>query len=352
MTPVFFLLSDPDPCGEAARLARLLPPDRFRATAGVLGPADDLRAAGVPAVPVPLRHPLDLGGARRLRRAVAESGAAVVHAWGPAAVRAARLVPGPRLVVSGAASPGGGLGGWVTARALGRADRVVAETWADGERYRRLGVRAERLTRIAPAAPDPGPDPDPAGVFKPPGVPPGARLLVAGGRAERGVGPRDALVAFDMLRLGTPDLHLAVFGAGADAPALDRFARALAFDDFRVRFAPPGADRAAAVRAASAVLVTVPRGGAGEALEAMAAGVPVVGWATPDLVEVVDDGVTGFLVPAGDRAALAAKARGLLADPAAAARMGAAGRARAADRFPAARAAEQFARLYAELAAG
>ncbi|MBA4062413.1 MAG: hypothetical protein C0501_01655 [Isosphaera sp.] len=364
MTPVFFLLPDLDPHGEAAAapgLARLLPADAFRVAAGVLGPAggpaaDGLRAAGVAVHSVPLRHPLDVTGARRLRRAVRESGAAVVHAWGPSAVRAARLVVArdggggnrPRLVAS-AAVPGGGLGGWVAARVLRRADRVVAGTWADGERYRRLGVRAERLTRIAPAAPDPGPPADPAAVFAALGVPPGSRLLVAGAKAGRGVGPRDAVVAFDMLRHDARDIHLAVFGAGPAAPALDRFARALAFDDYRVRFAPPAADRAAAVRAAAAVLVTAPRGGADEALEAMAAGVPVVGWATPDLAEVVDDGVTGYLVPPGDAAALAARGRLLLADPAAAARMGEAGRARAADRFPAARAAEQLARLYLEL---
>ena len=66
--------------------------------------------------------------------------------------------------------------------------------------------------------------------------------------------------------------------------------------------------------------------------------------------EVVEDGATGYLVPVGDRAALAAQARALIDDPATAARLGEAGRDRAAERFSAAKMIEQFARVYAELA--
>src|SRR5207302_216751 len=81
-------------------------------------------------------------------------------------------------------------------------------------------------------------------------------------------------VAFDMLRYDARDLHLVVSGAGSAATALEQFGRALAFDDFRIHFAPCGPARAAAVRLASAVWVTAPRGGTDEALEAMAAGIP------------------------------------------------------------------------------
>jgi glycosyltransferase involved in cell wall biosynthesis len=77
----------------------------------------------------------------------------------------------------------------------------------------------------------------------------------------------------------------------------------------------------------------------------------VVGWKTADLAEAVADGETGFLVAPGDRVQLAAKTRAAL-DPATAARLGAAGRERALDRYPVGRAAEQFARVYDELATG
>ena len=366
-TGVFLLVPDLAPCGEAGAarvLSVRLPRDRFRVSVGVLGPvadpaAKELRAAGVAVHSVPVRHLLDVSGARRLRRVVAAEAPALLHTWGPTAARLSRLVVvrwgesgnTPRLVASAVAVPGSGLGGWLAARQVRRADRVIPTTWADGDRYRRFGVPGDRLTRIGPAALLPPGDVDRASVNQSLGVPAGSRLLVAGGQAEGHFGPRDAIVAFDMLRYEAPDLYLAVLGAGSSATALEQFGRALAFDDFRVRFGPEET-RASAVPSADVVLVTRPRGGAEEALAGMAAGRPVVGWQSPDLAEVVDDGVTGVLVPLGDRAALAAKTRLLLDDPALAGRLGEAGRARATGRFGADQMVEQYARVYAELVAG
>jgi glycosyltransferase involved in cell wall biosynthesis len=51
--------------------------------------------------------------------------------------------------------------------------------------------------------------------------------------------------------------------------------------------------------------------------------------------DIVVDGVTGCLVPPRDPAALASAIRALVDDPAAAAGMGAAGRARACERYSA-----------------
>jgi glycosyltransferase involved in cell wall biosynthesis len=65
-------------------------------------------------------------------------------------------------------------------------------------------------------------------------------------------------------------------------------------------------------------------------LEAMAAGVPVVASRVSGIPEVVVDGETGWLVSPEDPAALATALAAALADPAEAARRGAAGRRRAA----------------------
>jgi glycosyltransferase involved in cell wall biosynthesis len=65
-------------------------------------------------------------------------------------------------------------------------------------------------------------------------------------------------------------------------------------------------------------------------LEAMACGVPVVAAAVGGLLDTVDDGVTGIRVPPRDPCAAADAVRALLADDALRARMGCAGRARAA----------------------
>jgi glycosyltransferase involved in cell wall biosynthesis len=68
-------------------------------------------------------------------------------------------------------------------------------------------------------------------------------------------------------------------------------------------------------------------------VEAMATSLPVVATRVGGLPEIVVDGVTGLLVPAGDALALAAAIERLLADPELAGRMGAAGRRRAVERY-------------------
>jgi glycosyltransferase involved in cell wall biosynthesis len=82
--------------------------------------------------------------------------------------------------------------------------------------------------------------------------------------------------------------------------------------------------------------------------ETMAAGRPVVAYATGGIPEIIEDGVSGVLVPRGDRAALLAAVRSLLADPARARRMGAEARARVEAKFG----YERTARGYLELIHG
>ena len=85
-------------------------------------------------------------------------------------------------------------------------------------------------------------------------------------------------------------------------------------------------------------------------LEAMACGTAVVGSRTGGIPEVVADGETGLLVPAGEPEPLAAALNTLLSDPDRAAAMGQAGRKRAVAEFGWAAIAAQTADLYAELA--
>jgi glycosyltransferase involved in cell wall biosynthesis len=68
-------------------------------------------------------------------------------------------------------------------------------------------------------------------------------------------------------------------------------------------------------------------------LEAMACGTPAVCTRVASLPEVVEDGVTGIIVPPNDPVALGAAIRWLRHHPSDASRMGAAGRARVLDRF-------------------
>jgi starch synthase len=84
-------------------------------------------------------------------------------------------------------------------------------------------------------------------------------------------------------------------------------------------------------------------------LEAMACGCAVVASAVGGIPEVVEDGVTGLLVPPGDEAALAKAVNALIRDPARTAAFGESGRERAVAQFSWHSIAAQTAALYAQL---
>jgi glycosyltransferase involved in cell wall biosynthesis len=86
-------------------------------------------------------------------------------------------------------------------------------------------------------------------------------------------------------------------------------------------------------------------------LEYMASGRPVVATAVGGVPEMVRDGVDGLLVPPGDAGRLADAWRRLLDDPALAARLAAAARARVRERYSKERTVERFERFYTGLAA-
>jgi glycosyltransferase involved in cell wall biosynthesis len=85
--------------------------------------------------------------------------------------------------------------------------------------------------------------------------------------------------------------------------------------------------------------------------EAMACGVPVLASASGGVPELIEDGVTGELVPRLDTPALARALREMSAAPARLLEMGAAARTRAERLLTWARSAERLERLYAGVAA-
>jgi glycosyltransferase involved in cell wall biosynthesis len=85
------------------------------------------------------------------------------------------------------------------------------------------------------------------------------------------------------------------------------------------------------------------------AMDAMAAGLPVVATPVGGVPELIEDGKTGWLVPPRDAAALAARLRLLLSNPELRRSVGAAAYARVRDHFSAAPMTANFARLYDEL---
>jgi glycosyltransferase involved in cell wall biosynthesis len=87
-------------------------------------------------------------------------------------------------------------------------------------------------------------------------------------------------------------------------------------------------------------------------IEAMCAGLPVVCTRVGGTAEVVIDGETGLLTPAGDDAAIAGAILRLLGDPVMRQRMGNRGRERARELFSEATMANHYAALYEEMLHG
>jgi glycosyltransferase involved in cell wall biosynthesis len=96
------------------------------------------------------------------------------------------------------------------------------------------------------------------------------------------------------------------------------------------------------------VIASLPRseGTTTTAMEAQACGVPVVATHVAAVGEVVDDGVTGLLVSPEQPAAIAQAVLRLLGDEGLRARMGAAGRETAVERFDAERVTDVYVEAY------
>src|SRR5918993_149778 len=211
-------------------------------------------------------------------------------------------------------------------------DHVIATCSDEVTELRAMGLPEDRAT-VIPC----GVDTD---AFRPLPVTHGDRpvLLVIGRIVERkGVGNViEALAKLPGVELmigggPTPDL----LDTDPDIARLRRLAEHHAVAD-RVRFlGSVGRADVPALMSRADVVVAVPwyEPFGIVPVEAMACGRPVVGSAVGGLLDTVDDGVTGFLVPPRDSAALAPVLRDLLADPGRRAAYGRAGRARAVDTY-------------------
>lgn len=102
-------------------------------------------------------------------------------------------------------------------------------------------------------------------------------------------------------------------------------------------------------RATVAVLTSENEGMPVSLMEAAACGVPAVATAVGGVPELVEDGVTGLLTPAGDAPALARALERLLTDPGEATRLGRAARRRAEERFSLARQVDRLLALWTGL---
>jgi glycosyltransferase involved in cell wall biosynthesis len=350
---ILFVIPSLEYSGAARQLCLLaagLPRESFRVRVAVLGRETpwvaSLRGEGVEVEMLGWHRPFDVLPFVRLRRLVRSMRPDVLHVWGTTALRAVVLSgsrPAKQLLVSAALSFAHRMD-WLNRWLIAHAGGVIAFGAAEAERYRRLGVADPRLTVVSPAMPIS------AGLVEPPELPGVAvndRVVLGLGPIEQHKGFREAVWAFDILRHLYDDVQFVLAGVGRDWPRVQQFARQIGVRD-SVHFLGACVDMAPLLHRAEVVWVPSLRGGGVcAALEAMAAGRPVVASRLADLAEIVVDGETGYLVEANNKAALARQTRLLLDDPPRRHQIGEAGRQRVRQHFTVAGLVEMCARRYA-----
>ncbi len=198
------------------------------------------------------------------------------------------------------------------------AHRVVANSEAGAARLRAEGVAPRRVSVIRN-----GLD---LGAFVPRQPLPGRHRIISVGRLRPEKAHEVLLAAVAQLRAAWPDVTLRLVGDGARESVLRQFAADHGLAD-RVEFLGQREDVAALLRDADVfVLPSRIEASPNAALEAMAAGLPVVATDVGGIPEVVTTGLTGILVPPDDAGALAKAVAQLFADPSHAERLAGAGR--------------------------
>lgn len=298
-------------------------------------------AAGVVVRPLRARSHVDLraGVALRLLATgydVVHFHTARAHALAPAVRRGeARLVVTRRMDYVPA---GGFYARFLYNRAV---DAVIAISEGVRAALLRAGVRPERI-RVVPSGVD-------AARLAPPqharatlrrewGLGDDEVAVLIPGALERRKGHVVLLTAAAGIAALVPSLRYVFCGEGRERAALERAAAPLGR---RILFAGFRTDVPACLAAADVVAMPSLQEGLGvAALEAMAAGRPLVASRVGGLAEAVVSEESGVLVPPGDPVALGAALARLARDPDLRARLGAAGRARVLAHYGSARMAE------------
>jgi phosphatidylinositol alpha-1,6-mannosyltransferase len=167
---------------------------------------------------------------------------------------------------------------------------------------------------------------------------PNARYVLAVGRwssAERYKGFDTLIRVLPGLLRDAPDLHLVLAGDGDDRPSLEELAKTMRVEQ-RIHFVSGLSRQQLVACYAGADVFALPSSGEGFGfvfLEAMALGRAVVGGNHGGVPDIIEEGITGFLVTHGDEKHLGSILSLLLTDRALREEMGRRGRDRVMQKF-------------------
>jgi glycosyltransferase involved in cell wall biosynthesis len=343
-------------------LARGLPRDEFDVHVAVLtrsGPLEvELRDAGIAVTVIGKRWKFDPLCYWRLRRQIADLRPDIVHTWLFAANaygRQAAIRAGVQHILAGERCVDPWKAAWQLAidRALARGtERIVTNSTGVKDFYVTQGLPAEKFV-IIPNGMEPTPVSDAGSreqLLAELHLPAGARLLGAVGRLWPQKRVKDLIWAADLLKTTRDDAHLLIIGDGPQRSRLERY-RDQSLITERVHFLGERDDVPRLMQHFDVLwLGSEYEGQSNAILEAMTAGVPVIATDIPGNRDLVVDGMTGYLVPLGDRFEFTRRTHWLLDDDALRRRMGDAGRQRVLTEFTVEQMVTRHASLYRELA--
>jgi glycosyltransferase involved in cell wall biosynthesis len=319
---------------QTLELARRLAPDSFKTEVWLMAPGHDLeplaRAWGVPLVWLSKRPqvgPVSLANLwRRLIRNPPDLLMLLTvlpNLWGRLLGRLARV---PVIVGNcrGGTAPRLQYERWLWPLT----DHLICNSLALKTRLsNHFGVPPQHLTVILN-----GVDTD---FFQPPAFakPSGPSRILSIGRLVPEKDQDTLVQAFALVARDHPEAQLWLVGEGPRRAVLEKLVRQLSLEG-QVSFLAGQADlRPLLHQSDLLVLSSITEALPNVALEAMAAGLPVVATRVGGLPEVVVEGETGWLVPPGDVPALAAAMNQLLADPETRRHFGRAGQRRVKQEF-------------------
>ncbi len=342
-------------------LAQGLPRERFDVHVCVLtrsGPlAAELQRAGISTHLIGKRWKLDPMAFARLKKHIATVRPDLIHTWLFAADsygRAAGKAAGVKHFVCGLRCVDPWKSGYelmIDRRLAHRTDRIVANSPGVRDFYISKGLPADKMTVItnAAVASQPSPQITRRQLLDELGLADDARLIGIVGRFWPQKRIKDAIWATDLLKVIRDDVHLLVIGDGPQRERLLKYRDQVEITD-KVHFLGERSDVGALLPHLDVLWSTSGYEGQSNAImEAMSAGVPVVGTDIAGTRDLIVEDETGYLVPVGDRAALARAAQRVIDNPQLGERLGQASRQRMATQFSVEKMIESYATLYDEV---